>query len=684
MNNKQLLQKAAAAIRAEHDVCVEELASLLRKHQPQHYADEKPFKTAQHLSSFFTHLTKSMDEHSLEPLSIFFASTAQKKISRGIQLSDMLEGLMLGKYCISQAILRHTPSSEERNNILAAIDLLYVDLNKITGEKYANLLTAERNAEHERIKLLLEATKAITSFTNPQKTLEHLAQVLSETLDQGFCIIFLQNSETQGLAPHASWGHSSPEYKRCFEGVRLCTSGDSITAIGGESFGICALNSESSVIAEHIPDKIRSEHMALFPIKSSAASLHGIAMIGSNTPHYTIQPEQKELIEGILHTVSAAVELAASIKDKERQLKESESLRRVANLLLQHPEAKTEYVLTVICDEARNIVQSTGSQILLKDGNDLKLCCGSGTPQLPVSIFPIATTKYGEILQKGEAAIITDAQKEIPEAERSIAANTMLIVPLIQCGTAIGLLLISNKETGFDLIDKNIIELFAGQASMALRNATLSEQSDKLVVAEERQRLGRELHDSVTQALYAVTLCADAANRSMSRGMQETAAEQLHALREMAQQAMRDMRSLIFDLHPPELENEGLGGAIQSRMNSVEIRSGLNAKLYVQGEERRLTHSTEDELFRIALEALSNTTKHSRAQDVSVTLTYAPESVTMVITDNGNGFEIDQLPTGGMGLRNIRERAQKIHAKLTINSTKGVGTTITLIVPATR
>jgi signal transduction histidine kinase len=210
------------------------------------------------------------------------------------------------------------------------------------------------------------------------------------------------------------------------------------------------------------------------------------------------------------------------------------------------------------------------------------------------------------------------------------------------------------------------------------------EQSDKLVVAEERQRLGRELHDSVTQALYAVTLCADAANRSMSRGMQETAAEQLHALREMAQQAMRDMRSLIFDLHPPELENEGLGGAIQSRMNSVEIRSGLNAKLYVQGEERRLTHSTEDELFRIALEALSNTTKHSRAQDVSVTLTYAPESVTMVITDNGNGFEIDQLPTGGMGLRNIRERAQKIHAKLTINSTKGVGTTITLIVPATR
>ncbi|SIO12736.1 sensor histidine kinase [Halodesulfovibrio marinisediminis] len=684
MDNSTLLKKAAAAIQAQKHSIVPQLANLLIERQPQWYTDANFNELSDHLSTFVERICSCMNENTLTPLETFFKSSALEKVERGFQLSDILEGVMLGKFCLSLAILKEIPLGKERKDILTAVDLLYVDLNKITGEKYSALLTQQLVIEHERTKLLLEATRSITNFADSQAALEHLARVISETLSQGICIIFLRDSVTQGLAPHATYGHVSEECKRCFDGVRLCPEGNTITTTDGKSFGLCALNSESFAMAQDILELINSNSIALFPIYSSSNCLHGIAMVGSVIPDYVIGPNQKELIEGILHTVSATVELAASVKEKERQLKESESLRRVANLLLQHPETQIQDVHTVICDEARSIVQGTGSSILLKEGDNLHHSCGTGSPQPPISTFPLATTKYGQILQEGKAVIIRDAQQEIPEGQRSDLAKTLLVVPLIECGNAIGLLLISNKESGFDLIDKNIMELFAAQASMALRNATLAKQSDKLAVAEERQRLGRELHDSVTQALYAVTLCADAASRSLSLGKKETATEQLQALRGMAQQAMRDMRSLIFDLHPPELENEGLVGAIQARMNSVEIRSGLNAKMFVKGEERRLAHSTEEEMFRIAIEALSNATKHSHAQNVSVTFDYKPESVSMTITDDGKGFVINRLPAGGMGLRNIRERAKRLQATLEINSNNDDGTTIDVSVPLTR
>ena len=146
----------------------------------------------------------------------------------------------------------------------------------------------------------------------------------------------------------------------------------------------------------------------------------------------------------------------------------------------------------------------------------------------------------------------------------------------------------------------------------------------------------------------------------------------------MAQQGMRDMRSLIFDLHPPELESEGLVGAIQARLNSVEVRSGLGADLFVEGEERRLPLRVEEGLFRIAIEALNNSTKHSKAESVTVKVDFAEDRTILQIIDDGLGFDPVTLPTGGMGLRGIRERAERINADLDISSEPENGTVLTV------
>lgn len=272
--------------------------------------------------------------------------------------------------------------------------------------------------------------------------------------------------------------------------------------------------------------------------------------------------------------------------------------------------------------------------------------------------------------------MVRDAQIEIPDGECNPAIRTLIVVPLMEGDRKQGLLLVSNKPGGFDNADKRIMEMFAAQAVLALRNSRMFEQSEKLVVQDERQRLARELHDSVTQALYAITFCSDAAVRSLEAGRDESAVEQLKALQGMAQQAMRDMRSLIFDLHPPELESEGLVGALQARLNSVEVRSGLSAELLVEGEERRLPLRVEEEIFRIAIEALNNSTKHSRAGSVTVLVDFNEKSTSIQIIDDGSGFELETLPTGGMGLRGIRERAERINADLHIDSSPDGGTSV--------
>src|SRR5690606_19192045 len=122
---------------------------------------------------------------------------------------------------------------------------------------------------------------------------------------------------------------------------------------------------------------------------------------------------------------------------------------------------------------------------------------------------------------------------------------------------------------------------------------------------EERQRLARELHDSVTQSLYSVTLYANAAALALAAGKGEAAAGYLAELQETAQEGMRDMRLLIFQLHPPVLEAEGLVAALQTRLAAVEERAGLQIQFRVEGE-RRLPIAIEEDLFWIAQEALSN------------------------------------------------------------------------------
>jgi signal transduction histidine kinase len=243
----------------------------------------------------------------------------------------------------------------------------------------------------------------------------------------------------------------------------------------------------------------------------------------------------------------------------------------------------------------------------------------------------------------------------------------------------IGMLALSHPEPKHYTAHHGELALaIAIHAAIAIENARLHEQAQQLATMEERQRIARELHDSVAQALYTVTLYTDAAAMALSAGRQDTATEHLHELRETVQEALRNIRVLMFELRPRELEKEGLAAAIQSRLAAVEARIGLQTELQVEGEEG-LPFAIKEELYRIAREALNNVVKHAQARQTGVRLRFAGQTAELQVWDDGVGFDPARVPAqGGLGLRGMRERVDRLGGTLEIESAPGRGTRVSV------
>jgi signal transduction histidine kinase len=205
-------------------------------------------------------------------------------------------------------------------------------------------------------------------------------------------------------------------------------------------------------------------------------------------------------------------------------------------------------------------------------------------------------------------------------------------------------------------------------------------QAEELATAKERNRLARELHDSVAQTLYGLTLQAEAASRKLGAGQTNEVANYLAEIRDSAQQTLKETRLLIFELRPPILEQEGLVAALQARLESVESRSGLKAQINLQ-EVGRLPGRIESGLYGISNEVLNNILKHAHASEIKVSLEKKAGKIVLEISDNGVGFDLDTAEGhGGLGLKGMQERAEQINADLRI-SNGGNGTQVSVEVP---
>ncbi len=297
----------------------------------------------------------------------------------------------------------------------------------------------------------------------------------------------------------------------------------------------------------------------------------------------------------------------------------------------------------------------------------------------------LSASAAGVAARQGEPMIWSLAElptvSTIKERLASQRVQQVIAIPLMAKGRIVGSLNLSTNQSHTFLPEQlALLKTIGQQVGGAVENARLYEQVERSAQVAERSRLARELHDSITQSLYSMTLYAESAARMFTRGRQEEAVGRLRDLSNTAQEALREMRLLIFELHPPALER-GLAAALQARLESVEARCGVHAALQVEGKEA-LTGPLQAELYRIALEALNNVLKHAGAQSVHVHLVQDRAMVHLQIRDDGSGFDTATLSKrGGFGISGMRERARRIGGTLEITSTPGQGTSVIVQVP---
>jgi signal transduction histidine kinase len=261
--------------------------------------------------------------------------------------------------------------------------------------------------------------------------------------------------------------------------------------------------------------------------------------------------------------------------------------------------------------------------------------------------------------------------------------RSFLGVPIVSRDGVIGAFYLTEKEGGgeFDESDQEVIEMLAAHAAIAIENARLYERSRELSIAEERNRLARELHDSVTQKLFGLVLSAEAAATLIERDPDQARAEVV-GLRTLAQEALDELRSLVFELRPASIEAEGLATALRKHIDVLRRVHRREITLELSGNSGGLPE-LEREVLRIAQEALQNALRHAQAETIEVRLESGDGRLRLAISDDGVGFEpaAPALRSRRLGLTSMEERAQAIGGTLRIDSRLGAGTIVELEVP---
>ncbi|HUF00618.1 MAG TPA: GAF domain-containing sensor histidine kinase [Anaerolineales bacterium] len=261
---------------------------------------------------------------------------------------------------------------------------------------------------------------------------------------------------------------------------------------------------------------------------------------------------------------------------------------------------------------------------------------------------------------------------------------SFLGVPIRAASRQLGQIYLTEKIAApeFTADDEKIIQMLAAYAAAAIQNARLHENTHRLAVLEERERIGMDLHDGIIQSIYGVGLSLESALHSFEDDPQDAKARVQRSI-ESLNQAIRDLRGYILDLRPRQMGSEGLMSGLNRLI--TEFRANTLATVQLSGtdnELKDLPQSCSMVLFHIGQEALANIAKHAKAKHVEISLWSTEERVLMEIHDNGKGFEMEKMNVMiGHGLANMQTRARSVGGDVDISSVIGEGTTVLVWIP---
>jgi signal transduction histidine kinase len=501
-----------------------------------------------------------------------------------------------------------------------------------------------------------------------------------------------------------------------------------ITQLSQRLESILAPDAVLSTIVETVAQALKLPYAAIllkqedtFQLAASAGTLAGEPLdlplvyqaetvgqmrLASRTPGEPFTSADRRLLDELVRQAGLAahaVQLTADLQRSYEHLEQRvhERTRELSTLLeVSHNVASTielKPLLDLILDQLKVVVEYTGSAIAIVE-DEAVVFVGTRGPQSEEQVvqprFPL--TRMGPIWEKlcsGEPVIIDDVRNDtaLAQAYREAVGELLettfpyvrswVAVPLKLREHVIGILSASHAQPDYYTSHHADLALaIANQAAVAIENARLYEQAQELAALEERQKLARELHDSVSQALYGIALGVHTARTLLDRDP-GLVTEPLEYVLSLAKAGLAEMRALIFELRPESLETEGLVSALSKQAAAVQARHDVPVETELC-EEPDLPLKVKQELYRVAQEALHNTIKHAGASQVHVRLGRTAEAITLEIRDNGSGFDSASSFPGHLGLLSMQERVKHLAGVLLIESTAGQGTTIRARVPA--
>jgi PAS domain S-box-containing protein len=422
-------------------------------------------------------------------------------------------------------------------------------------------------------------------------------------------------------------------------------------------------------------------------------SLFTVEVVG--TPFiYKGEPHTLAVVRDIDEEVKTFQLLEQRVEERTRELQTLLGISRTVTSTLD-----LDQLMSLIIEQLKTLVDFTALRFWLRENEDtfvIKEFLGPMPAEKNVLRWrqPPHHREILDLVNMQEPFIIPDVHANTPAAQmwREATAemlgqvptliSSFMVVPLVVNNRVIGLLSFNHQQTNYYTYRHGQLALtFANHAAVAIENANLYQQSQELAALQERQKLARELHDSVSQALYGIGLGARTAREllDLETTRKEDLLKPLEYVLSLTEAGLAEMRALIFELRPDSLEDEGLVAALKKQAAAMEARYNIQVEPNMD-EEPDLSLEAKQALFRIALEAMNNIVKHASARRVVLSLKTDLDVVSMEIMDDGKGFDPQGRYPGHLGLSTMRERAESLGGRLAIESSHGSGTRVSLVI----
>jgi signal transduction histidine kinase len=366
-------------------------------------------------------------------------------------------------------------------------------------------------------------------------------------------------------------------------------------------------------------------------------------------------------------------------------------------------ETNINKLLEFMMVQAKYLTYAAGVAVLLlsEDGQQLDVIRPGDTQQpelVPVDALELRIEGHLKLPLKGSLAEVAIDSQTIQISNQAMLdeqtaslrtilqpepVNSLVCAPLVILEKKLGVLLIwSEQENFFMERDRRMITVFADQAALALNNAQLHALNRQLSVEQERQRLARDLHDSVAQSLYSIGMAAETCLRLFNQGNKVRLHEPIKHIHKLSQVALQEIRERVHQLYPTTLAEKSLEESLETYCKLLREQHGLNISLTID-PALQLSLYQQENIYYIVKEALWNVVKHAAGTAVEVKLAKTRDQIVLSVTDYGPGLTGSTIVIEEMfGMRSMKERANLLGGVFDVHSKPGSGTRITVQIPS--